>query len=225
MSIVIAPVEQSDLPALADINRLAYSNEIISRFAWKNWPNDPSIIGFYNARVADRFGSAGTTMYKAVDSANGKIHGFVACTLEHPTAQEASPDGNPSSKFIGQLPPCMNLDFVKSAGGDIERMKNDKLKDDKSHFYISAFAVDPQFHGQGIGSQLLNHCLEIADKAALRTWLIAFPRSHSLYLRSGFKDVDHCDVDLNKWDEFRFRGYGVYRQSLMVRDPAGLTRI
>lgn len=83
---------------------------------------------------------------------------------------------------------------------------------------ISAFAVNPVYQGQGIGSQLLKHCLDITDKSPLRTWLIAFPGSHSLYLRFGFKDVEYRDVDLNAWDNGRIRGYGVYRQYAMVRD-------
>lgn len=82
---------------------------------------------------------------------------------------------------------------------------------------ISAFAVHPLYQGQGIGSQLLKHCLDITNKSSLRTWLIAFPGSHSLYLRFGFKDVEYRDVDLNAWDNGRLRGYGVYRQYAMVR--------
>lgn len=83
---------------------------------------------------------------------------------------------------------------------------------------ISAFAVDPTYQRQSIGSQLLKHCLDITDGSPLSTWLIAFPGSHSLYLRFGFKDVEHRDVDLNAWDNGNFRGYGIYRQYAMVRE-------
>lgn len=83
--------------------------------------------------------------------------------------------------------------------------------------YVSAFAVEPRSQGKGIGSQLLKTCLDIADRASLPTWLISFPGSHSLYLRFGFKDVDHRDTDLGAWDKGRLRGYGVYRQYAMVR--------
>lgn len=83
---------------------------------------------------------------------------------------------------------------------------------------ISAFAVGPAYQGQGIVSQLLKHCLDITDLTPLSTWLIAFPGSHSLYLRFGFKDVEHRDVDLNAWDNGILRGYGIYRQYAMVRD-------
>jgi predicted N-acetyltransferase YhbS len=82
---------------------------------------------------------------------------------------------------------------------------------------LSSFAVPLEHQNKGIGSQLLRHCLEIADKAALPTWLISFPGSHSLYLRFGFVDMDHRDVDLNAWDKNRMRGFGIYRQYAMRR--------
>jgi GNAT superfamily N-acetyltransferase len=82
---------------------------------------------------------------------------------------------------------------------------------------LSAFAVAPAYQGKGIGSQLLEHCLQMADKKGLPTWLIAMPASHNLYLRFGFEDVDHRDTDLNAWDKNKFRGYGIYRSYAMVR--------
>lgn len=77
--------------------------------------------------------------------------------------------------------------------------------------------MDLSRQNEGIGSQLLQHCLGIADDAALPSWLISFPGSHGLYLRFGFEDVDNRDVDLNAWDDHKMRGFGVYRQYAMVR--------
>ena len=73
------------------------------------------------------------------------------------------------------------------------------------------------YQRKGIGSQMLRHCLDISDKAGLPTWLISFPGSHGLYLRFGFQDVEHIDTDLNEWDHFRFRGFGIYRSYAMLR--------
>ena len=64
---------------------------------------------------------------------------------------------------------------------------------------------------------MLRHCLDIADKANLPTWLISFPGSHNLYLRFGFMDKSHSDTDLNEWDNFKFRGFGIYRSYAMLR--------
>jgi len=61
--------------------------------------------------------------------------------------------------------------------------------------------------------------MDVTDKEGLPTWLMAMPGSHKLYLRFGFTDVDYRDVDLNAWDDYRFRGYGTYRSYAMLRQP------
>jgi GNAT superfamily N-acetyltransferase len=82
---------------------------------------------------------------------------------------------------------------------------------------VSSFAVHPDHQGKGIGTELLRHCMQIADEHRLPSWLQALPGSHSLYLRAGFVDVVHRDVDLNEWDGFKYRGHGLYRTYMMER--------
>jgi GNAT superfamily N-acetyltransferase len=84
---------------------------------------------------------------------------------------------------------------------------------------LNAFAVEPKYQGHGIGSQKLEHALQLADKAGIRTWLTAFPASHSLYLRHGFKDVDYRDIDMSKFARWKLTGYGIHRSYAMVREP------
>lgn len=61
--------------------------------------------------------------------------------------------------------------------------------------------------------------MDIADKTGTPAWLTALPGSYGLYLRFGFQEVDHRDTDLNAWDDFKCRGFGVYRVYEMVRQP------
>jgi len=89
---------------------------------------------------------------------------------------------------------------------------------------VSSFAVHPDHQGKGIGTELLRHCMRVADEHGLPSWLQALPGSHSLYLRVGFVDVDHKDVDLNEWDGFKYRGYGLYRTYMMERKPESAVR-
>ncbi|KAI1877512.1 hypothetical protein JX265_003520 [Neoarthrinium moseri] len=84
---------------------------------------------------------------------------------------------------------------------------------------LATFAVTSECQGRGIGSQLLEYCLEISDMARLPCWLIVFPASYQLYLRFGFEKVDHRDIDLNHWDSYKLRGYGIYHNYAMVRRP------
>jgi hypothetical protein len=57
----------------------------------------------------------------------------------------------------------------------------------------------------------------MADQENIPTWLTAMPGSHALYLRYNFEDRCFFDVDLNRWDGGRCRGYGVYRSYAMFR--------
>jgi N-acetylglutamate synthase-like GNAT family acetyltransferase len=80
-------------------------------------------------------------------------------------------------------------------------------------------AVAPKYQNRGIGLQLLRYCLAIADREGLPSWLTSVPGSHGFYLRLGFEDVVVRDTDLNEWDGFRYRGYGIYRSCSMKRIP------
>lgn len=237
MALTITTASSDDLPALAEINRLAYCRETIAQFAFKDWPDDKNMFQFFKARLAERFEHPDTQVFKAVDTATDTISGFVCLTHEKGKqagngSQEPSADITPTAKIMQQLPSYMNQEFVLKSGAEIEEMRG--LMGGGEHYCkcppywlfdgfsdgfadVSAFAVEPRCQGKGTGSQLLKHCLDIADQTRLQTWLISFPGSHGLYLRFGFKDVDYRDTDLGAWDKGRLRGYGVYRQYAMMR--------
>lgn len=237
MAVTITRARCDDLPALVEINRLAYCRETTAQFAFKDWPDETNMSEFFNARLAEHFEHSGTQVFKAVDTAINTILGFVCLTLEKGNEagnryQKPATEVTPTAKIMQQLPPYMDHEFVLKTGAEIEAMKSrmgdgehycECLHDFSSHVFsdtladVSAFAVQPRSQGKGIGSQLLKHCLDIADKASLQTRLISFPGSHSLYLRFGFRDIDHRDTDLGAWDRGKLRGYGLYRQYAMVR--------
>ncbi|KAI1744763.1 acyl-CoA N-acyltransferase [Xylaria scruposa] len=212
MTFTIALASREDLPALAEVNRSAYSLELPSRFAHKNWADVNYMFNFFKGRLVARFDHVGTQVFKAFDPDNGEIVGFACWT--HETASNEV-DQTPTGTMIQKMPPTVNVEFMKTVGTEIEQLRG-HMKGEE-HYYLSAFAVDLSRQNKGIGSQLLKHCLQIADDAALPSWLISFPGSHDLYLRFSFCDVDHRDIDLNAWDKNKMRGYGVYRQYAMVR--------
>ncbi|CAJ2501476.1 Uu.00g043290.m01.CDS01 [Anthostomella pinea] len=212
MVIAIARAGLADLRALAEINQRTSSQEPVFRFAFKDGADRQTLVGFFEVRIASRFDDPLTEIFKAVDDSTGEIAGYACWTLE-PLGKAKEP---PTGKVIQNVDmSCMNLDFVMAAGVIAEKLN--KYRKGEEHYYLSGFAVTPLHQGQGIGTQLLKHCLQLADKASLPTWLTALPGSHTLYLREGFTDVDHQDFDLNSWDRDRCRGYGIYRQYAMVR--------
>jgi len=65
----------------------------------------------------------------------------------------------------------------------------------ESHYYLNTIGVSPEFHGGGIGSLLLEHVLEHADRAKLPAYLESSnPRNVSLYLRQGFTVVNELEL-------------------------------
>lgn len=80
-------------------------------------------------------------------------------------------------------------------------------------------AVTPKCQGKGIGDKFLLYGFGSADRDAHSTWSSAFPGSRDFYLKMGFVEVDHADLDLNAWDKFRYCRYGIYRSYAMVHQP------
>ncbi|KAH9905613.1 acyl-CoA N-acyltransferase [Xylariomycetidae sp. FL2044] len=227
MAVTIEKATRDDLPALAEINRLAYAGELAFRFAYREGAEDKHVTEFFAGRLAHRLGTPGTEIWKAVDPATAggrrRICGFVCLTLE----MGDEPNGTPSTAMVLQkkeeqdqqetMLPFLNAEYVVATGAAMEQLR-DYMKGEM-HYYLSAFAVLPEHQGLGIGATLLNHCVRIAEDRRLALWLIALPGSHGLFLRLGFRDVDCRDVDLNAWDHDRMRGYGLYRAYAMVRRP------
>ncbi|KAH8770569.1 acyl-CoA N-acyltransferase [Hyaloscypha finlandica] len=223
MEVTLSPADATDLPILAEMNRLVYMREAISMIAFKNWPAETNMFNFFQSRIKQLMETPNAYIFKAT-SETGEIVGFISCTLVHEKggveagAKAPSPESNgPTSKAMGQMEDIFNMEFIKGWAPVMESMKD--LINGMKHYFLSTFVVTPKYQGKGIGSKLLGRCLEIADKDGLPTWLSALPGSHNLYLRFGFGDVGHNDVDLNKWDHHRFRGFGIYRQYSMMRQP------
>jgi len=56
------------------------------------------------------------------------------------------------------------------------------------HWYLPWFGVDPSLQGQGLGGELMMHCLRIVDQDHLPAYLeTPNPRSIPFYERSGFE--------------------------------------
>ncbi|KAI0146877.1 acyl-CoA N-acyltransferase [Xylariaceae sp. FL1272] len=219
MPIAVIPADRSkDIPRLAEINRRTFLQELHSSISYKPSADEGGhgLLAFFEYRLEGRWDQPHTEVFKAVDEEQGDILGFVIWQREY--VNDTPPDRKsvPVVQRAPQpLPAFMNADFLVATGADVSELKN-HMKDE-DHFYVNSFAVDTDHQNQGIGKQVLEYCLQIADEAGRSTWLVAFPGSHSLDLRHGFVDVDHKDTDLNAWDGNKKRGYGIYRASAMVR--------
>ncbi|KAI0104162.1 acyl-CoA N-acyltransferase [Nemania sp. FL0031] len=216
MPIIITEVDrEKDLSALAEINRRTFLQELPSHFAYKpSADNGGQLVSFFQDRLVGRLSQPQARLFKAVDQDTSQIYGF-AC-WRHVKKDGNEPATAPAPTAPPQLPPFMNAEFTATTGAEVKQLEDHMVGE---HYYLTAFAVDPDYQNKGIGAQLLEHCINIADEAGLPSWLVAFPGSHSLYLRHSFIDVDYRDNDLNVWDNNKCRGYGIYRAYAMVRHP------
>lgn len=85
---------------------------------------------------------------------------------------------------------------------------------------VTSFGVLPKYQGRGLGSKLLNKCNEVADEKKLPLFLSAFPGAYDLYVKHGYEEIGHGDIDLGKFGK-PYRGFGIYRSYAMLREPGG----
>jgi predicted N-acetyltransferase YhbS len=75
--------------------------------------------------------------------------------------------------------------------------------------------VKPSSRRQGIGSGLVTLALQKAKEASVPCFISAEPQARPLYLKLGFKDTEHFDIDLREYVPENC-GFGVFRISGMI---------
>jgi ribosomal protein S18 acetylase RimI-like enzyme len=77
--------------------------------------------------------------------------------------------------------------------GVFEQM--DKYHPTEPHWYLPLIGVDPSQQGNGVGSALMKHALEIVDRDHLPAYLESSnPKNISLYERHGFEVIGEIQV-------------------------------
>ncbi|MCJ1472986.1 hypothetical protein MMC13_001635, partial [Lambiella insularis] len=84
--------------------------------------------------------------------------------------------------------------------------------------------VLPEYQRMGIGSALLEWGFQQFNLEKEKVWLGTQMRGRNLYRRYGWEDVDHVDIDLSDWGG-KYRGYGIHRSPLMLRQPGRFQRV
>ena len=59
---------------------------------------------------------------------------------------------------------------------------------------LASLGVDPEFGGQGIASDLLQHVLGVAEEAGLPLYLEATPAGTPVYRKNGFTELGTVNV-------------------------------
>lgn len=69
--------------------------------------------------------------------------------------------------------------------------------------------------GQGLGTRLIHTAFEEARIANVPLMVTSEPASHSFFLRHGFEDGKHVDMDLSKYMP-AYSGFGLFRMTRMA---------
>jgi len=70
----------------------------------------------------------------------------------------------------------------------------------KKHLYLHRLIVHPSYQRQGIGQELLNWGVEIADRENLVSWLFSRPAGSRLYEKNGWKAIQTTEVEISDDD-------------------------
>jgi GNAT superfamily N-acetyltransferase len=166
-------------------------------------------------------------LVKAV-AGDGTIVGW-ACWLtkgkDDQDISEDTPSNGESSLMSQPARPRTPAQLLSSLmRSDSMRWEENSMKGRK-YLVLQALATDPSFQGRGIGSQLIQWGIDIADAEKLPCWVHASPASHSLYTKAGFQELGSSEYDLDKfsgegrWGRYTFRY--MQRPALGYPNPPG----
>ena len=79
---------------------------------------------------------------------------------------------------------------------------------------LHILAIDPSLQRKGIGSLLIRHGLDGADRDHAKTYVEASPVGLPLYIQFGWKEIDKVVVDVGKLD-----GKGAATEVCLMREP------
>ncbi|KIW23557.1 uncharacterized protein PV07_11746 [Cladophialophora immunda] len=216
----ISPVSSSDLPFLSDLVHTCKLALPINRLLFKDWPNDAAQKPLYAAAVESAFKGESVDCLKSVDQQPGDILGYLALTRKRPHtgSTETQP---PSGKGIGSekqqdIPEFFNSEVLSAVSNAVSEIA--KGTEGFDHFELSYICVKPSARRHGIGSQLVNVCLERARTEGIPLVVCSEPAAHEFFLNLGFRDTTHVDIDLTKWAPTH-SGFGNFRLSGMFWTP------
>lgn len=83
---------------------------------------------------------------------------------------------------------------------------------------ITYVGVKPTCRKRGIGAKLIQECFYRAEKAGIPLTLNAEPEALDFYLKLGFTETGHADIDLAQWATPN-SGLGNFRWTGMIWHP------
>ncbi|KAH6722989.1 acyl-CoA N-acyltransferase [Leptodontidium sp. MPI-SDFR-AT-0119] len=118
-----------------------------------------------------------------------------------------------SSRVSNPLPQGVNLALRQTFTSSMDKME-DNYRPKRDCYVLEQLATSPSYQRRGIGSQLVKHGLEKADREGMVCYLSAAPMGVAVYRKLGFEEVGRMEIPLKK-----FGGSGTHAHVAMVRKP------
>ncbi|TEY59449.1 hypothetical protein BOTCAL_0192g00120 [Botryotinia calthae] len=224
----LAPATRADIPRLAYIHVVACFPDNAFALYFDN-PKE------FEQRVTDmlegQVGDPDWQHIKVVDKDTGEITAWASWNT--PTdAEIRERDEKAAAKILAptkelakgefDFPPGLPM-FVQA---DTDRWLESWTKGQR-HILCKAVFTEPTFQRRGMGSALVVHGNQLADKEGLPIFMLASPFGFPLYTKHGFETVQSLDVDLREWApnaKGNDKGYGNYKFRYMQRLPQTLPK-
>lgn len=230
----ILPVVEADLPFLAKFIHASKLRLSINRLLYEDWPNETVQMRMYTEAVVSGFNDPSTECFKAVDTESNEIVGYFVLARKRPAQKlpEYELGANPYHGTPEGLNPSLFAE-VMTASAKIAKATEDTDFFGKSSesnclrgFYnilifktdLVYICVEPRFQKHGIGAKLIQLGFDRAKVENIPFVLCAEAPAHGFYIKLGFEETEHADIDLAKHAP-AYSGFGVFRLTGMIWYP------
>jgi ribosomal protein S18 acetylase RimI-like enzyme len=167
-----SPVGENDKERALDILVLAFSADPVERWMY---PEAPQHLTYFPAFLAAFGGRA------FAEETVWSLGDFSAVALWLPPGADADGDAI-IAVLTDSVAPAKHEDTFSVLG------QMDEAHPKFPHWYLPWLGVDPARQGQGLGGELITHCLRIVDRDHLPAYLeTPNPRTIPFYERYGFE--------------------------------------
>lgn len=243
-SFSLKPVTVADVPALAEISGLGFETDrhTLLKAAHPTRPYDhaagmPGAFEYWLGLPKDKI-----EITKAVDDETGQILGFVCWGFRlHPQPPQPTAEESAMEQDIAKGPStAVPEDDEKAVSPDLdaiaqlEELTSSHLANYQQRImspatramYITSVSVHPAHHGRGVGTALIKHGTDRADREGVFCWVHSSEAGTAMFHKCGFEVDETLDIDLDHWaNQMDIKPplgddkWGMYTFRYMIRQP------
>jgi len=208
----ILPVDRSDLSVIADFVHSSKLSLTINRLLFKDWPNEAAQKAVYTKAVESAFDDPSVEGLKAL--MNGEIVGYVGLTRKRPAKNVTDRPLATDEDGMPPPPDHFNPEVLMMVSNAVTEIN--KEMEGIDHFELTYIHVKPSYRRRGVGSRLVQRCLDTAKSVGVCVRVSSEPAAHEFFVHQGFEDTKHVDMDLARYAP-PYSGFGVFRLAGMGR--------